>query len=116
MGRFGPMLRKIRKEHHRTLADLSRWLGVSIPYVSDVERGNRAPFPVERIRLLARELEVEPDDLMAAAAEDRGAFELRTDGVSEQGLKVGAALMRRWSQLTDEQLQRIEDVLDDAPD
>ena len=62
--RFGDLLRKLRRKADKTLGDVARLLGVSVVYVSDVERGNRKPFSNERIVLIARFLGESPDLLI----------------------------------------------------
>ena len=51
--RFGEMLREQRRQAGRTLGHLSKLLGVSVVYLSDVERGNRKPLNNERILKVA---------------------------------------------------------------
>jgi transcriptional regulator with XRE-family HTH domain len=38
------MLRELRKYHNKTLADVSAGSGLSISYLSDLERGTATPF------------------------------------------------------------------------
>lgn len=38
---FHNRIREIRKAKNMTLADISVAVGISIPYLSDIERGNR---------------------------------------------------------------------------
>lgn len=38
---FQNRIRAIRKEKHMTLAEISGSVGISIAYLSDIERGNR---------------------------------------------------------------------------
>lgn len=112
MNEFGEVLRRVRKEAGKTLADVADILGVSISYVSDVERGRRDPWASERIHQLARGLGVDPAPLLQAAATSRGAFQLAAKGVSPKAHAVGLSLMRRWTELSDEQLQEIALTLD----
>ena len=41
---FGETIRHLREHHPMTLRELAQRIGVSIPYVHDVETGKRAPF------------------------------------------------------------------------
>ena len=52
--RFGEALRKRRRETKRTLSDIADVLGVSVVYVSDVERGNRRPLNNDSIIKVAK--------------------------------------------------------------
>ena len=38
---FCNRIREIRKAKNRTLADISSEIGISVAYLSDIERGNR---------------------------------------------------------------------------
>ena len=91
---FGERLRALRKKAGKTLGDLAGALEVSIVYVSDVERGNRPPFRAELIEKAAQALGADAADLHAAAAEVRGAFELRTDRIPERARAFVAGLAR----------------------
>jgi transcriptional regulator with XRE-family HTH domain len=94
------------------MGDLARVLQVSVPYISDVERGRRCPLGPDKITKIAEAFGISADRLHAAAAVSRGAFELDAASVTPKGREVGAALMRGWSHLTDEQLDEIARVLD----
>ena len=109
--KFGELLRKERSRAGMSMGDLARKLGVSVPYVSDVERGNRAPFSTERTLHAAEAIGIDSNVLLVAASRDRGAFELQTKGVSSRAREVGAALARGWSDLTEEQLEQIARIL-----
>lgn len=110
--RFGELLRKSRSAVGKTLGDVARHLGVSIPYVSDVERGARAPWDEKRIRSVAAFLGVVPDDLLAAAAESRGAIELDASRASPTKREVGIALMRGWPDWSDDDLSALKAFLE----
>lgn len=110
---FGELLRQLRKEAGRSMAEVAEHLDFSVPYVSDVERGKRAPLAHDRIVALASFLNVSTAPLLAKAAVSRGAFELDASGeMSSLKEKVGAALMRGWPDLTEEQLRTIDQVLE----
>lgn len=69
--RFGAILRAARAAHGVTLARLATTLGVSVPYLSDVEHGRRKPLRHELIQKAAVLFEdIEP--LLTAAAIERG--------------------------------------------
>jgi transcriptional regulator with XRE-family HTH domain len=109
---FGRLLRSLREGSGKSMGQLARHLEVSVTFISDVERGTRAPFTHSRILQAAAFLDVDAGQLLEAAAEYRGAIELAlTERTSPKARKVGAALMRGWEGLTEEQLKRIEDVL-----
>jgi transcriptional regulator with XRE-family HTH domain len=112
MGRkFGSLLRERRKQVNKTMGDLAEFLRVSVPYISDVERGNRKPFSDQRIRDVARFLGTDAEDLIIASAEDDGGFRLEVLDQHPKSLEVGAALMRGWPELSDVQLEEIQQIL-----
>jgi len=41
---FGVVLRQEREQADKTMGDLARFLGVSVAYISDVERSKQSPF------------------------------------------------------------------------
>ena len=92
---FGNLLRQLRKDVRITLGQLAGFLDISIPYLSDVERGKRGPFAKDRIESIANFLGVDKGQLLAAAARSRGFFELDTN-VGPEGQRLGEALMRGW--------------------
>ena len=68
---FGALLRAKRAAHGVTLARLGQVLGVSVPYLSDVENSRRKPLRRELIEKTA-ELFDDVDSLLMAAAIERG--------------------------------------------
>jgi len=112
MSTFGELLRTLRSQAGMSMGDLARQLAVSVPYVSDVERGNRPPLTNARIEQVASLLHIDSTDLHAAAAASRGSFELPLpQNASRLARQVGASLMRGWSDLSDEDLGMIENIL-----
>lgn len=111
---FGRMLRAAREAAGRTLKEAAEHIGKSIPYLSDVERGHRAPFDNKVISALAAFLQADAQSLLAAAARSRGAFALDAKNVSPQHRVVGAAIARSWSGLSPEQLEQIHEILENA--
>lgn len=61
----GNRIREIRKQHGMTLTDLAGKIGVSIPYLSDIERGNRRGSE-KIISQIADVLEVRVEELNKA--------------------------------------------------
>jgi transcriptional regulator with XRE-family HTH domain len=91
---FGERLRELRKKANLTLGDVADNLGVSVVYVSDVERGNRPPLRPDLIDKIAAVLKSDATDLHRLAAEARGAFEVRTDRIPERAKEFMAGLAR----------------------
>ncbi|MCW5888939.1 MAG: helix-turn-helix transcriptional regulator [bacterium] len=110
--KFGELLRRWRTKADRTMGDLAEHLGVSVAYISDVERGNRAPLTADRLARAVAFLNIaDPNPLYMAAADSKGAFELDVADVSPTAREVGAALMRGWPDLSDDDLELIRNVL-----
>ncbi|MDE1154846.1 MAG: helix-turn-helix transcriptional regulator [Acidobacteriaceae bacterium] len=114
---FGAMLRRTRRSANKTLSEMAEAAGVSIVYLSEVERGSKNPLSTDKILKIASALEVNPVPLIEQADQQRGIIEyhipaargLATDVVS--GLVAG---LQRGG-VTDKQLQRIKEVLDEEP-
>jgi transcriptional regulator with XRE-family HTH domain len=64
---FGKALREARKLQGKSLRAVAAKLGISAPYLSDVERGNRAPLKPERIKKVAAVLNTDVSQLQALA-------------------------------------------------
>ena len=111
--RFGDLLRKLRRQAHKTLGDVSRELGVSIPYLSDVERGNRKPFTTERLLKLAKFLTIDASQLIEAADRDKGFIEYDIRKASPLQADVVGGLVAGLARggVSDEQLENIKTIL-----
>ena len=107
---FGVLLRELREAAHVSLGSLARHLPVSVPYLSDVERGNRPPLVQPKIIRTAAFLNADVNVLLAAAAETRGTFQLDAANLSEYAREVGAMLARQWP-ISDDKLQRMKQLL-----
>ena len=66
---LGDVLRRIRREQGRTLADVARAAKVSMPYLSEVERG-RKEASSEVLVAICDALHIELSDLLAEAGQD----------------------------------------------
>ncbi len=107
---FGAMLRDRRERANRTLGALARHLGVSTPFLSDVELGRRLPLSPDRVVRAAEFIGVDAEMLLAAAVASRTAIEIATPK-RESGQRALSALQRRVDDLTDEQWERIAAVV-----
>lgn len=110
-GTFGALLRKVREEAKVSMGALARYLRVSVAYISDVERGNRAPLTNDKILRAADLLRISANPLLEAAAESRGFYELDASDLSPTGRQVGATLMRGWPTYTDKEFEKIARLL-----
>jgi transcriptional regulator with XRE-family HTH domain len=65
----GEVLRRHRQEQQRTLAEVARVACVSVPYLSEVERGRKEPSS-EILAAICDSLEIELSDLLAEVRHD----------------------------------------------
>ena len=117
---FGKLLRSLRVAAGVSMGALGRHLGVSVTYLSDVERGTRAPLTQERIELAGPFLKLDKPKLLKlleVAAEGRGFFELGVnENVSPTAKQVGATLMRGWPRYTEDDLTELAQFLQSLED
>ena len=111
--RFGDALRKTRRNAKKTLGDVAKLLGVSVVYVSDVERGNRRPFSNERILKIARFVTADPTPLIGAANAERGVIEYDITKAKPLEIAVVGGLVSGLARggITDDQLEKIKKIL-----
>jgi transcriptional regulator with XRE-family HTH domain len=100
---FGPLLRRLRTEAGKKLDEIAKPMGVSITYLSEVERGTRAPLTLDRVKQAAAILDVDPVVLQKAAGVSRGSFTL-TAGPTSRHVDVGAELAAMWPELSQSDL------------
>ena len=109
---FGEMLRDYREHAGKTMGDLARYLGFTVPYISDIERNKRNPPRPDRIEAIARFLGVDdPTPLLKAAAAVRGRYEVEAKNLSPRGMETMPALMRALPDFTDEDFEELEEFV-----
>ena len=111
--RFGDVLRKQRRQAGKTLGNLAEVLGISVVYLSDVERGNRKPLSNERIFKIAEFLKTDASPLIEAADWDRGFIEYDITKARPLEANVVGGLVTGLARggITDEQLRDIQKIL-----
>ena len=116
--RFGDLLRKQRRKADKTLGDVARLLGVSIVFLSDVERGNRAPLNADRILKAAAFLGQDSMPLLEAADRERGfiEYDIRKARPLEADVVGGLVAGLQRGGITDEQLHNIQRILNREED
>ena len=65
----GEVLRRHRQEQGRTLAEVARAASVSVPYLSEVERGRKEPSS-EILAAVCDSLQIDLSDLLAEVRRD----------------------------------------------
>jgi transcriptional regulator with XRE-family HTH domain len=108
---FGEVFREARKRAGKTMQDVASYIGVTVPYISDVENDNRSPLVSERIVKAAELFGIDPLILLESAAKTRNSCDLDLTGASDKRIQVGAALQRGWPELSDGDLDRIDDII-----
>lgn len=74
MSAFGMYLSELRKERRITLKDMAAKLGITSPYLSDVEKGRRDSFDIDKLNQIVEILDLskeEADKLMNLAGDQR---------------------------------------------
>ncbi len=116
--RFGDLLRQQRRKADKTLGDVARLLGVSVVFLSDVERGNRRPLGNERLIRIGELLGVDPAPLIEAADRERGfiEYDIRRARPLEADVVGGLVAGLARGGVTDEQLHDIQKILHGGED
>lgn len=111
---FGRKIREIRKSNNKTLKEVSNHLNISVPYLSDVEKGNRHPLNYAMIESFSNLFGVNPLELHRLAGLSRG-FVL-TPNVTLKGAEFGAALVRNWAKYTDSDFEKFLELVRSLPE
>ena len=59
---FGEVLHQLREKKDVTLRELARKINVSAPFLSDVEKGRRAPLTAERLEAVVLALNLDKEE------------------------------------------------------
>jgi transcriptional regulator with XRE-family HTH domain len=108
---FGEVIRQQRQRAGLSLANLAAQLGVTKVYVSDVERGLRKPFTQQRIREVAKVLDLDPEELSRLAARSREYVTLPTDGCCKAKVQLAGTLGHVWPSMTAEHAERVQEAI-----
>lgn len=100
--RFGTAARNARIDREVSLKTVADRLGFTPAYISDIERGNRNPPSIEKVRIWANAVEIEPELFIRLAEEDRPSVELPIQGDPRKA-ELALMLLRQWDSLTDDQ-------------
>jgi transcriptional regulator with XRE-family HTH domain len=85
---------------------------MSVAYVSEVERGNRAAPNAERAAAWARAVRADEEAFIAAAAQDRESLELPIEeGIPHFRREAAFAFARAYDGLTKEQAKKVMKLL-----
>ena len=116
---FGERLRALRQERGLQLKDMAVALGVSSTYLSALEHGRRSrpnwSF-VQRVIHYFNIIWDEADELQRLAELSDPRISLKTSGLSPKATELANRLARDIGELSDEDLSRLLDVLNEARD
>lgn len=112
--KFGPKLRQLRTDASVSMGQLARSLSISVPYLSDIERGNRNPPAPEQIKAIARILKTSETELLTLARKTRMQNALDARRLPTDRYELGAALMRSIDTLSDEKMNALRALLEDS--
>lgn len=110
---FGNYLREHRRLAEKNLLDMARYLGCSVPYLSQIETGRRGPPNKETIRKMATFLGIAPEELLQEAERDREFVELGLLNISPKKAEVAYMLSRSWPSISDKEAEDIENILNE---
>lgn len=105
---FGELIRSSRRRLNKSLQEIADALGVTAVYVSEVERGKRPPFTIERLPALAKVLELDLDEVEKAAWTEKGMIQWDPSKTSGKQLEALLALARGG--LSENQLEKILEI------
>ncbi|MGN0897188.1 MAG: helix-turn-helix domain-containing protein [Succinivibrio sp.] len=117
MSEFGDFISKRRLELNMTLRGFAKELGVSAPYLSDIEKGNREPNEKTLLDSLVRVLHLTPDEQnklydMAAAQKNELAKDV-SEYVTENDMAKVALRTAKAKGATKEDWERFIKDLED---
>jgi transcriptional regulator with XRE-family HTH domain len=114
--RFGERLRYLRRVAGKNLADLADAAGLSITYVSAIERGAKSPPDRHAIEIWSNLLNCQEElpSLLMLAAKEKSSIELQVKGKPENVVNMFNALARSADsdQITAEAAEAIQKILD----
>jgi HTH-type transcriptional regulator, competence development regulator len=100
---FGSYIRQLRKEKDKSIREFADQIGIDFTYLSKIENGKVDPPSEEKIRLMARELEVDAETLLGMAGKI-SAEQIRK--VVDSNPNVGVLLRKIQSRkLTSDQIE-----------
>jgi len=113
--KFGDRIRQLRKDKKKKLRDVASALGVSVVYVSDVERNRRTPPRIEVLEKWVEAIEAGQhfEELVALATDSRKRINIKVDRVSPNVVKTLLRLQKvcERGELTEEMAAKISQIL-----
>jgi transcriptional regulator with XRE-family HTH domain len=113
---FGKMLRQERKDLDMTLGDLAKRLGISVPYLSQIETGTK-PLQEGFVDRVIRELNLTGDGmnrLRRAAAVSMSEYAIRLKaGASNDDRVLASVLATGFARLSPAKKEQIRQIMKD---
>lgn len=108
MRTFGQIIKEVRKDKRITQRDLAKQIDVDFTYISKIENEALEPPSEEVIIKIAKTLEIDENELFLAAKKVPTEFK---NTILEEN--TANMFFRRYSNLTSEQKQRIDKILEE---
>ena len=108
---FGEHLRTLRVARGRTLGEVAGWFGISIVYLSEIERDRKPPPNEGLIEAMVSSLGGDVAAMLGLASVARGRFVLPVLSGDALRRRLGTVLLQRWAHLTDDEIERLISAL-----
>jgi transcriptional regulator with XRE-family HTH domain len=114
MATFGDGLRALREKTPMSCSQLAKKMGWSGVYQRDVELGRKHPPNINRLKDYARHLGIDASELIILVTRERKSIKLEIDPERKIQLHTATILVSRWDTLTDDQLKKIERIVNEC--
>lgn len=116
VSQFGNMLRRERKDQNLTLGDLAKKVGLSVPYMSQIETGAK-PLQDKLVERIIKEIGLIGDDANAmrrAAAVSMSEYSIRMkEGASNDDRILASMLAAGFARLSPDKKKRLHEIMKD---
>jgi transcriptional regulator with XRE-family HTH domain len=110
MKTFGQALREVRVAKKLTLRDISRKVGKSIGYLSDIEHGRKRPPDLETVRKIEEFIGAEDGSLVESALKLRSKLQPEVTELLKMRPRLSQLLLRAEAFTDDELEKAIKDL------
>ena len=112
---FGEILQIFREQNKETAAIMAKKLGVSTPFLAQVENG-KARAPHSWIAKLKKLYKCDYIDIERAIEESKSSITIDLRNANTEQRRAAIAFIRHWPKLTDEEAERILAILGNTTD
>lgn len=110
---FGAYVRRAREAKGLRMKDLAKELDCTVVYLSEIELSRKAPPSQEKISKIAEVLEIDSKFLQGLAAASKPRLELELESMPARYQQFAMALARSWNDLSEDQMKRIIQTLEE---